>query len=103
MVYPGRNLKIGRPVLRAFLILCLSHIAFAQPSAPATAGQLFDVQMYSLTQGIKSAAEAASGSVSQLDLKAPGKARREYDKGYELLAKKDFQGAAQHLTTATSI
>ena len=103
MVYPGRNLKIGRPVLWAFLILCPSYTAFAQPSAPASAGQLFDVQMYSLTQGIQSAAEAASGSVSQLDLKAPGKARREYDKGYELLAKKDFQGAAKHLTTAASI
>jgi len=92
MVYPGRNLKIGRPVLWAFLILCPSYTAFAQPSAPASAGQLFDVQMYSLTQGIQSAAEAASGSVSQLDLKAPGKARREYDKGYELLRRKIFKG-----------
>ena len=33
----------------------------------------------------------------------PGKARREYDKGYQLLLRKDLQGAVEHLTTATSI
>jgi len=51
----------------------------------------------------RSPLESAAGSLSKLDLKAPGKARREYEKGYQLLMKKEFQGAVQHLTTASSI
>lgn len=47
--------------------------------------------------------ETPSGSVSKLDLKAPGKARREYDKGYQLLMKKDAPGAIEHLKIATQI
>jgi Ca-activated chloride channel homolog len=47
--------------------------------------------------------EGRSGSVSKLDLKAPGKARREYDKGYQLLMKKDFKGAVEHLTIALTV
>jgi len=42
-------------------------------------------------------------SVSKLDLKAPGKARHEYDKGAQLLARKDYQNAAAHLNAAISI
>lgn len=42
-------------------------------------------------------------SVSKLDLKAPGKARHEYDKGVLLLNRKDYQGAAEHLNTAITI
>jgi Ca-activated chloride channel family protein len=105
MVDPGRNTKITLAVLPAFLLLFLTSIAFAQPGAPggaAIGSNFMDVQMYSLTGANPSAVEAASGSVSKLDLKAPAKARREYDKAYELLAKKDFQGAVLHLTTATS-
>jgi Ca-activated chloride channel homolog len=41
--------------------------------------------------------ENPSVSVSKLDLKAPWKARREYDQGYRLLMRKDFQGALEHL------
>src|ERR1019366_2317431 len=51
----------------------------------------------------RSPLESPSGSLSKLDLKAPGKARREFDKGYQLLMRKDHQGAVAHLTTATSI
>jgi Ca-activated chloride channel family protein len=47
--------------------------------------------------------DTPNGSLSKLDLKAPGKARHEYEKGYQLLMKRDFQGAVQHLTIATSI
>lgn len=47
--------------------------------------------------------ESPGGSLSKLDLKAPGKARHEYDKGYQLLQRKDLQGAVEHLTAATSI
>ncbi len=44
-----------------------------------------------------------SSSISELDLKAPGKARREYDKGYQLLMQKNYQEAVEHLSKATAI
>jgi len=44
-----------------------------------------------------------SGSVSKLDLRVPAPAKREYDKGYELLMRKDFQKAIAHLTNAVSL
>ncbi len=44
-----------------------------------------------------------AGSVSALDLKAPGKAQHEYDKGYQLLMRKDLQGAVDHLSHAINI
>ena len=47
--------------------------------------------------------ESPSGSVSKLDLKAPGKAQREYHQGYQLLMRKDLQGAVEHLMNATTI
>jgi len=47
--------------------------------------------------------ESASASVSKLDLKAPGKARREYEQGFQLLMKKDLQGAVEHLGNAIQI
>ncbi len=53
--------------------------------------------------GPRSPLESPKGSVSALDLKAPGKARREYEKGYELLQRKDLPGAVDHLTSAVSI
>jgi Ca-activated chloride channel homolog len=51
----------------------------------------------------RSPLESPSGSVSKLDLKAPGKARREYERGYKLLMLKDYKGAAEHLEAAISI
>lgn len=42
-------------------------------------------------------------SVSQLDLKAPGKARKEYDQGFKLLLRKQYQDAVTHLSLALSI
>ena len=47
--------------------------------------------------------QSRSGAISARDLKAPGKARREYDKGYQLLMKKDASGAIDHLKIATRI
>jgi Ca-activated chloride channel homolog len=47
--------------------------------------------------------QAPSGSISKLDLKAPGKARREYEKGYQLLMKKNLQSAIEHLTKSLGI
>jgi len=51
----------------------------------------------------RSPLESPSGSISALDLKAPGKARHEYDKGYQLLMRKDPKGAVDHLSLATTI
>ncbi len=42
-------------------------------------------------------------SVSKLDLKAPGKARHEYEQGYRLLMRKDLQAAIAHLTNSIAI
>jgi Ca-activated chloride channel family protein len=77
-------------------------------------GQFFasDLSQASNTQTIWSVANAGqnrsplegpSGSVSKLDLKAPGKARREFEKGYQLLLKKDYKGAIEHLAVAISL
>ncbi len=64
---------------------------------------LMDRNLWLINSQTRSPLETPGGSVSKLDLKAPGKARREYEKGYQLLMKKDLQGAVAHLTTATSI
>jgi Ca-activated chloride channel family protein len=42
-------------------------------------------------------------SLSSLDLQASARARREFDAGYRLVLKKDFQNALPHLTKATEI
>lgn len=47
--------------------------------------------------------QSPSGSVSKLDLKSPGKARREYEQGYRLLMRNDPQGAVRHLTKSIAI
>jgi Ca-activated chloride channel homolog len=47
--------------------------------------------------------QAPSGSVSKLDLKSPGKARREYEKGYQLLMKRDLPAAITHLTKSLTL
>lgn len=47
--------------------------------------------------------ESASASVSRLDLKAPSKARRKYDRGYQMLMKKDLHGAVEQLAAAVEI
>src|SRR5712692_9074314 len=47
--------------------------------------------------------ESPENSVSKLDLKAPGNARKEYEKGYLQLLRKDLQGAIDHLARALSI
>jgi Ca-activated chloride channel family protein len=47
--------------------------------------------------------ESRSDSVSKLDLKAPGKAKKEYKKGIGALSKRDFSGAVEHLSNATVV
>lgn len=67
------------------------------------AGMAMESNLWLLNDGSRSPLESPNGSLSKLDLKAPGKARHEYEKGYQLLQRKDLQGAVDHLTTATSI
>jgi Ca-activated chloride channel homolog len=64
-------------------------------------GNLFLIN--SQNPGQTSALQAPSGSVSKLDLKAPAKARHEYEKGYQLLMKHDSPGAILHLTKSLEI
>jgi len=47
--------------------------------------------------------QGPGGALSKLDLKAPPKAQREYDKGFQLLLRKDAPGAVQHLGQAVAI
>jgi Ca-activated chloride channel homolog len=47
--------------------------------------------------------QTPSSSVSKLDLKAPGRARREYAKGFQLMNRKEFQAAIESLLQATTI
>jgi VWFA-related protein len=47
--------------------------------------------------------EVSSSEISKLDLKAPWKARHEYDKGYQLLMRKDFLNAIDHLSRSTEM
>ena len=46
--------------------------------------------------------ESPINSLSKLDLKAPGNARKEYEKGYLQLMRKDLHGAIDHLARAVS-
>jgi len=64
---------------------------------------MMDGNLFTINTQTRSPLESPNGSLSKLDLKAPGKARREYDKGYQLLMRKDLQGAVEHLTSATSL
>lgn len=67
-------------------------------------GQMdFNLFTVNTQNGNGSLVQSLSASVSKLDLKAPGKAQREYQKGYQLLMHKDFQGAIDHLEAATNI
>jgi Ca-activated chloride channel homolog len=116
IIRQGTNAMINRMPLWVFLILVLSCAATAQIISKTTnvgpqvsiGLESSDATTYRLWQigsdiQYRSPLESPGGSVSALDLKAPGKARREYDKGYQLLVRKDLQGAVNHLTVATSI
>lgn len=111
---------INRASLRLFLLLLVSCTASAQvlsfPSSQGAAATnmassalnavqatMMDGNLFTINTQTRSPLESPNGSLSKLDLKAPGKARREYDKGYQLLMRKDLQGAVEHLTAATTI
>jgi Ca-activated chloride channel family protein len=111
---------ITRASLQASLYLLLTSTLFAQnlsfPSSPGGAATnmadsalnlvqstMMDGNLFTINTQNRSPLESPTGSLSKLDLKAPGKAKREYDKGYQLLMRKDMPGAVDHLTIATTI
>ena len=65
-----------------------------------TASMNFDVFTINGQNASTSPLQTPSGSISKLDLKAPGKAQSEYTRGYQLLLRKDMPGAVQHLSAA---
>jgi Ca-activated chloride channel family protein len=103
-----------------FLLLLLSGTAVAQVFSMPTGGNDRFTSAVAL-DGIQSAQmdfnlfqintqspdgtplQSRSNSISRLDLKAPGKAQREYDRGYQFLMRKDLQSAVEHLLKATTI
>ncbi len=62
-----------------------------------------DSNLWQINTQNRSSLESPTGTLSKLDLKAPGKARHEFEKGYQLLLRKDLQASVDHLTTATTI
>jgi tetratricopeptide (TPR) repeat protein len=62
-----------------------------------------DSNLWLINSANRSPLEGRTGSISKLDLKAPGKAQREFEKGYQLLMKKDYPSALDRLTNAISV
>lgn len=73
------------------------------PSLSALQTAKMDSAIFQFNTPEASPLESPDNSVSQLDLKAPRNARKEYEKGYLQLMRKDMQGAIDHLARATSI
>jgi Ca-activated chloride channel family protein len=104
---------ISRASFRVFLVLGFSCAAYGQgggqmqsyggANGMAASADFAERDLWTITSGDQSPLEGPGGSVSKLDLKAPRKAREEYDKAYQLMLKKDLPSAVGHLTNATSI
>src|SRR5882672_1232041 len=118
-----RNSMFRRRVWRALLLAGLTWlmgagVAAAQLFSVASQGDKFgggltslsalqtakmDSAIFQFYTSEASPLESPDNSVSKLDLKAPGNARKEYAKGYVQLLRKDLQGAIDHLARAVSI
>jgi tetratricopeptide (TPR) repeat protein len=113
-------LRVLRFVLPLFLTLISSLLSAQVMSIPSSGygeysggpvglGLISPEQMVNNLYGMSanthnlSAGENTVSSVSKLDLKAPSKARREYEKGYQLLLRKDCQEALLHLLKSTEL
>ena len=107
--------RVGKWTLLLLLVPCATAQRGAGPSAvggevthQTTLGDVdahFWGMDYQAAQAKKQVEqqERPSEGVSKLDLKAPGKARREYEKGVVLLLRNDFTGAVEHLSKAIAI
>ena len=106
---------ISYPFLELFICLLLSCSAAAQIISKTTnvgpqvsiGSEGFDITTHNLWElgddQYRSPLESPTGSLSKLDAKAPPKARHEFEKGYQLLMRKNLQGAVDHLTVAVTI
>lgn len=75
-----------------------------QPFVPTMGDQFAALEdLWTLRGEGMGSLEGATDSVSKLDLKAPGKARREYEQGVVLLLKKNFDSAVQRLTESIAV
>ena len=108
-----------RSIRRAVLFLSLSCAVSAQEiNLPTSSGGLgntptlnamqtaqvdFNIFLVNSRDPHRPQVESPSDSVSELDLRAPRKARREYQKGYQLLMGKNLPGAVEHLTRAIAL
>src|SRR5579872_2671227 len=102
-----------RPIF--FALLCLTEVILAQGVHIPPPDNNFDVMLREggivdihtleeLNQNQRIQTESRSSStVSKLDLKASGRARRAYAKGLRLFATKDYKNAAQSFEKAISI
>jgi Ca-activated chloride channel homolog len=96
-------------VLSCTAVAQLPGMGSVRPTATTSPMSIFDPTQLDLwmvnhdAQKRHEALESASASVSKLDVKAPGSARREYDKGLQLLMRKNFSAAVERLAKATSI
>jgi Ca-activated chloride channel family protein len=110
------NLILRRAPLFGFLVSChlaAQLIALGTPSdgygnmTSLDAIQTTQLQTNLFLIGSRSShlpeIQDPNSSVSKLDLKSPGKAQREYEKGYRLLMGNDPQGAVEHLANSISI
>lgn len=110
------NLPLRRVLLFGFLLPCgaagqilsipnpMDRFGNATSIDPIETAQLnFNIFTINSRDSHQPGVQSPSGSVSMLDLKAPGKARHEYDQGYKMLMGKNPQGAVEHLAKAIAI
>src|SRR5215472_9838609 len=107
------NLRLHRALLAIAILPCsgsAQNITIAGPGdrfAPMDAMQTtrmdFNLFLIGSRDSRTTDLQSPSGSVSKLDLKSPGKARHEYEQGYQRLMRKDLDGAVEHLAKSIAI
>ncbi len=110
------NLPLRRAPLFLFLLSCAAAAqVISLPEQTDSYGNMtsldviqtsqlqFNIFLVNSRDPHRTEVQNPSDSVSRLDLKAPGKALREYDQGYRLLMRKDPRGAVEHLTKSIAI
>jgi Ca-activated chloride channel family protein len=102
--YPAWCLLLWAMTTAAQGPMHIQEVGAFTPNALLSSGQM-NMELWSATNAGKnrSPLQGPSGSVSGMDTRAPAKARREYEKGYQLLMRKDLPGAVEHLQASLAI
>jgi VWFA-related protein len=95
----------------AFLLLVFAGTTLAQynqyiPPVPRDGPPFLKLELYLKDNDYQARhreTQSPVNSVSMLDLKAPGSARKEYDKGVQLLIRSRFSDAVEHLAKSLSV